>query len=97
MMKREKLKKTILQAILAIEKELELGSLPMSGPKSTKQLEQFLNVLIKMLCSVDNGAVVHDALLNEGMGEIIVDSWPLDSPLGEIILTAEQEYNRFFS
>jgi len=91
------LKKTIQQAIYAIDNELRSKKLPVSGAMSTEQLEQFRFALTKMLHSLDSDSTTEPVLSNGGLGRVIIDSWPLNSSLGEIILEAEQLYLEFSS
>ena len=56
---------------------------------NAQQLQKFLSQLEAMRDEVSENSVSGNLL---GMGRVIVDSWPFDSPLGATLLAAEQSY-----
>ncbi len=92
MSKTEQVQQTIQEAVRAIDATLTTASLAESGPMSRRQLLRFREILQKMLQAVEGAESPTQLPRVSGMGQIIVDSWPLDSLPGEAILRAEQEY-----
>ncbi len=85
----------IQEALNAIEEALSSKSVSRAGPMSRSQLQRFQKTLLSMLRNLaENENMIH-LKYEGGMGRTIVDSWPMDSPLGEVILKAEQEYLSF--
>jgi hypothetical protein len=93
MEKVSKAQKLIDEAIAAINRELESTSLPEAGPRSRKQLEEFLVALMSMKKKI-SGEEYHtkDEIYGYGIGQAIIDSWPDYDQLGNIIIAAEQGY-----
>ena len=56
---------------------------------NAQQLQKFLSQLEAMRDEISANSVSGNLL---GMGRVIVDSWPFDSPLGRTLLAAEQSY-----
>ncbi len=88
----EKVRTSLYEAISAIEHALTQEETPESGPTSRSQLQQFQESLRAMLQLVDCIDYMRCGANIRGIGHVIVDSWPLHSPLGKTILKAEQEY-----
>ena len=84
----------IKSAISAIEEEISRKELPTNGPMSLPQLKEFRQTLYQMreVLLDQNNSWQRQRTMN--MGKIIVDSWPLDSKLGEIIIQAEDEFQK---
>ncbi|GIV67078.1 MAG: hypothetical protein KatS3mg047_1471 [Bellilinea sp.] len=89
-MKKEQVVTTIQQAVDALDDHVASVSVPESGPMSRKQLEFFREQLLDMLkCIQENRQSLSTRTM---MGKIIIDSWPLNSILGEMIIKAEQNF-----
>ena len=58
---------------------------------SLRQLEAVCEKLITMEQLVNEKAFPPIAERDQGMGRMVVDSWPMESSLGELVLKAEQE------
>lgn len=59
---------------------------------SRTMLETFRLQLKAMADNVTRGTLPPRGTRKAGMGRVIADSWPLDHPLGEAIVFAEQTY-----
>ena len=90
MNKSEKAKEKLLRAIAEIDKELVAPSDHRGIPES--QVTRFRSVLSEMLDEVESDHVPHPSSRRAGIGRVIVDSWPNDCPLGQVIIDAEQAY-----
>jgi len=88
----EQVRTSLHEAISAIEHALTQEEAPESGSTSRSQLQQFQESLRAMLQIVDCTDYMRGGTNVRGIGHVIVDSWPLHSPLGRTILKAEQEY-----
>lgn len=55
-------------------------------------LKRFKTILEEMLSAMVSGKLPPPETRNRGMGRVIVDSWPSDSRLGELIIKAEDSY-----
>ncbi|MDY0019333.1 MAG: hypothetical protein RBT47_04950 [Anaerolineae bacterium] len=91
-MKRSRAHAYIKKAIETLDETLESEALTPIGPMSRDQLQWFRNLLLQMLDDVENNRAPDG---KSGMGHIIADSWPLDAPLSEPLLAAEQAYMEF--
>ena len=93
----ERAQQAIRDAVRAIDEVLPTIPAAESGPMSHKQLLQFRERLKKMLHALEKVESLAQLPYIGGMGQTIVDSWPLDSPLGEAIIKAEQEYQKLLA
>jgi hypothetical protein len=85
----DRAKKTILEALELINKEIILHQNGRSLVSSQPQLKKFKRYLEKFLYEIENDNLTFE---NVGIGKIIADSWPYDSLLGEKLIKAEQVY-----
>jgi len=92
MSKLDRARQTLDQAIAAIDRALPQAGPTDTGPQSHAQLRRFRANLAAMLTDLDAPAAHPPRPAVPSLGHIIVDSWPLDSPLGAAILAAEQAY-----
>lgn len=82
----------INQAMKAIDTALAKGDAPDSGPASIDQLQMIRHELSFMCRDLDSQEFLHQEEASRRIGPIIIDSWPLDSELGDVLLSAENEY-----
>ncbi|MDQ2808943.1 MAG: hypothetical protein M3Z04_18870 [Chloroflexota bacterium] len=92
MSKLDRARQALERAIAAIDVALPGAGPTALGPHSHAQLLRFRANLVAMLADLAACAAHPPSLAVPSLGHIIADSWPLDSPLGEAILAAEQEY-----
>ena len=83
--------------IRMIDEALSRSTVPERGPGSAKQLRGFRAELMKMLDDLESGSPGSQETPTRRIGHIIVDSWPIDSELGDILLRAENEYLAYIS
>ncbi len=92
----ERIRLLIQTAIRAIDDRLGIEDIPEGGPLSETQLHDFRQILVQMASNLDSLEDIQGETRSPTrMGRVIVDSWPLDSEIGEAILAAEQEYWKF--
>lgn len=77
-------------AIAAVEAQIAAPTA--SGGIPISQLQKFHSNLVAILGDVDRIAKGERPRPVSGLGHVIVDSWPLGSPMGGAILGAEQKY-----
>ncbi len=94
-MKPINLRLKIEKAIFAIDKEISEKKLPAEGPMSLAQLSQFKQALYQMRDVLNRNNTPREQREIVSLGKIIVDSWPLNSELGKIIIQAEEEFRKF--
>lgn len=89
---------TMMKALACLEhakalvlEELERRRREGTGPGSIAQLERFKAELDGMSAELQSGAPSGRYV---GLGRVIVDSWPFDSPLALALLDAEQVYKK---
>jgi len=93
--KDKKIKKVLSftqQALDELKEEMqrhESGNGKVSSPVQLKKMYKFFDEILKEL---ESGKIPSKEMRNRGVGKVIIDSWPFDSPLGEILLKAEQAY-----
>ena len=93
--KDKKIKKVISftrQALKELREEMqrhELGNGKVSSPAQLKKMYKFFD---EILTELESGEIPPKEMRNRGVGKVIIDSWPFDSLLGEILLNAEQAY-----
>lgn len=58
------------------------------------QLLHFKGFLEKIIWQLENNHLPPKNERGSGMGRVIVDSWPLDSKLGNLLCSAEQTYRK---
>ncbi len=93
--KDKKIKKVISftqHALEELKEEMqrhELGNGKVSSPAQLKKMYNFFDEILKEL---ESGKIPPKDMRNRGVGKVIIDSWPFDNPLGEILLNAEQAY-----
>jgi len=91
----KKIKKVISltqHALKELKEEMQrhdLGNGKVSTPAQLKKMYNFFDELLKEL---ESGKIPPKDMRNRGVGKVIIDSWPFDSPLGKILLNAEQAY-----
>jgi hypothetical protein len=90
-MKIDKLKKLIEAALIELDRELGLHQTSTGGVSSVQQLERFRSNLQLIHDEVDSNTLTGRQF---GMSRAIVDSWPFNSKLGELIVQAETEYKK---
>lgn len=93
-MNKEKVIEQIMEALAEIENHLETNELPLIGPESRDQLNQFKENFRKMIKLIDEKPIDSEESFTP-MGRIILDSWPLVTSLGEKILSAEQAFTQY--
>ncbi len=92
MSKNDKALHAIRVAKSAVDQELErhrVGSGTVSSPQQLASINEQLDAWER---EVVNGAIKPRQDRDRGMGHMISDSWPLSSPLGELVLKAEEAY-----
>jgi hypothetical protein len=90
----EKTLQRIREAQRAVAEEL---SLRLAGRQTTGTLDELTVIqktLAEMEIRVTTSTVPSKVLRGRGMGRMISDSWPLASPLGTLVLEAEEAYVR---
>lgn len=80
----------VIEAIDCINAELSKFDKEFSYNKET--LESFRNELEKIFAEIQSGILPPRNQRKRGMGRVIVDSWPINSPLGCKIISAEHSY-----
>lgn len=90
-MKIDKLKKLIKAALIELDRELGLHRAGTGGVSSVQQLERFRVNLQLIHDEVDSNALTGRQF---GMSRAIVDSWPFNSQLGELIVQVEAGYKK---
>lgn len=91
----KKIKMTLVLVKLAlknVEDEINLRRQGKGTVGNLAQLETIRDVLFKILSQIDSGNIPPRSMRQSGMGRFIIDSWPIDSKLGELIIKAEQAY-----
>lgn len=88
-MDREKNLEIINQAIKAIDAELSSQSQGHGTVSNPIQLQKFRAYFEKMRNEIENESLSKTSF---GISHAIVDSWPLNSALGELLVRAEQAY-----
>jgi hypothetical protein len=61
-------------------------------PVSREQLVRVKDELERMLSAVETNRLPPRVDRNSGLGRVIVDSWPFDWYLGEVIISAAEAY-----
>jgi len=92
MRKNNKALHAIRVAKSAVDQELErhrAGAGTVSTPQQLASIKEQLDV---WECEIVNGVIKPRQSRDRGMGHMISDSWPLGSPLGELVLKAEEIY-----
>lgn len=86
--RRDKARALVLAALGDVEAELAA-----SRPCVCKeQLGACRETLRGYLAALDDGALPPRRERDEELGRMIVDSWPYDAPLGQVILQAERAF-----
>lgn len=80
------------QAIVLLEKEIELHSRGAGSVGVLAQLDACKEQLGEMLDQLESGHLPPPNQRLRGMGHMIADSWPTNSTLGDALLLAEQAY-----
>lgn len=80
----------IEQALAALDEELARHTQGRGTVSTPAQLHAFRHHLVAMQSDVDGGGAQPARARSAAMGRVIVDTWPLDSELGSLILAAEQ-------
>lgn len=95
--------KNVDQIRLSINKALEDLSVEIANHQAgcgtvsnLRVLNGFKSCLMQMLTDVAAEKNFDKDYTSPGMGKVIIDSWPLDSTLGKVILRAEQLYKEFY-
>lgn len=88
----EKAQVAVAAALSALEAELERSRAGSGTVSNEKQLSTFRQILIQMAQSLKSGDLPNRMDRHPGMGAVVVDSWPFDSELGELIIAAERAY-----
>lgn len=94
-MKEKKLEKAISYiniALREIDLEIKRHKQGCSTLSNVEELLKFREYLMVILNDLKTGSIPSQDLRRFGMGHIIVDSWPLNSKLGDILLKVEQFY-----
>jgi hypothetical protein len=86
--RRARARALIVQALDEVERELSEPRHPISPG----QLGTCRETLRGYLASLDGDALPPKRDRGEGLGRIVVDSWPYDVPLGNTILQAERAW-----
>jgi hypothetical protein len=81
-------------ALAAIEGEISAHAAGRGGVGDRRQLTGFRTDLEAMKHQLAAGTLPPRAQRITGVGRTIADSWPFDSPLGAVLLEAEQKYLR---
>lgn len=79
-------------ALDEIEVELEAHRNGNGSVGNEAVLSRFRTILQKMKSDLAGGCLPPKDQRNFGMGRVVTDSWPYDSKLGALILSAEQAY-----
>lgn len=77
----------VRKALMAADEKLQRGD-----TDDFPGLEIVRTRLKEMLESLEAEKLPDRANRNRGIGRIVIDSWPLDSELGELVTEAEQAY-----
>jgi hypothetical protein len=86
---------TILRiAFIEIDEEIERHRTGQGTVGTPQQLECCKAELASIQAAIRRGVLPPKVARTSGMGRMIVDSWPLDSNLGNILLEVEHEYQR---
>ena len=80
------------RALSAIGEELARHAAGQGSVSSTGQLTQIRGQLTRIADQLSSPELPPKAQRVRGVGRVIADSWPYDSPLGAAILEAEQLY-----
>lgn len=83
--------KKVNLAIQEIEKIIESNGYDGDYKYNLSQINKINKDLKQMSESLENKKISWSYI---GFGNIIIDSWPLDSNLGDLLLDAEQEYKK---
>lgn len=93
-MSREKVLEMVRTALHQVNAEIDRHQRGQGTVGTPEQLGQCRRTLEAMEKRVDSGSLPPKAERHSGMGRMVVDSWPLGSALGGLILEAEQAYMR---
>lgn len=88
----EQVIRTINQALHALDLALTSSELPQKGPMSKEQLRIIHQELGLMLDDLSARRFREATKRGGRFSRIIIDSWPIDSPLGDLLLKAENEF-----
>jgi len=80
------------RALSGIDEELDRHTAGQGRVSSAKQLASIREQLAQMELQLSSPELPPRAGRLRGAGRVIADSWPYDSPLGSMILEAEQLY-----
>lgn len=94
MNKREIALSLVRDAVAAVLGELGLHERGGGGVSNPQQLAAFQKELTRMLSELESSDLRPLSQRSSSMGRVIVDSWPLGSELGELIIRAEGAYRR---
>lgn len=86
--RRDRARTLVLSALDAVEKELASPSHALCP----KQLGTCRETLRGYLDAIDKGALPPRRDRGEGLGRIVMDSWPFDLALGNLVLQAERAW-----
>ncbi len=86
--RRERAKELVACALSEVERELAAPRYNLCAD----QLGTCREILRGYLSSLDTGALPPRRERGEGLGRMILDSWPYDLPLGTAILQAERAW-----
>jgi hypothetical protein len=82
----------ITRALRGIDEELDRHAAGQGRVSSAKQLASIRAQLSQMELQLSSPELPPRTERLRGVGRVIADSWPYDSPLGSTILEAEQLY-----
>jgi len=92
MMKNEKAIALVKQGLKELQLEIERHAEGVGTVGETNQLLAFQVHLEEILEQLKRNKVPAKSLRKLGMGHAIVDSWPLNSKLGDLLCSAETAY-----
>lgn len=88
----EKALGSVREAVAALDEEILAHQEGRGSVSSPAQLSNLRRTLATMESQLGTGPLPPRSERLRGAGRAIADSWPFDSSLGRLILTAEQRY-----
>lgn len=83
---------SVREAVAALDEEILAHQEGRGSVSSPSQLSNLRRTLAAMESQLGTGSLPPRSERARGAGRTVADSWPFDSSLGRLILTAEQRY-----
>jgi hypothetical protein len=88
----EKALGVVAAALNAIDEELQRRREGRGSVSNVEQLVAFRKELVHWYQLLESNALPNKDARRPGMSRVIVDSWPFDSALGQLLISAEKAY-----